>query len=135
MSITNPLQHLINLLEEVKKRSWDIPAYKGESKNSKFLYLDPNDKSVRRASEAAANHLFDERGFVIRSGKHDLMRYQYDVIELKKAEGYGWETLGIYFIVEDYDDEDNKHLFHYIVLVENENILKTNKRFGVKGGN
>jgi hypothetical protein len=125
----NPLDYLISKLEEVKKRSWDIPAYKGELKTSKLLYLDDNHRLVRNAETAAQDALFDEQGYVIRSAKHALMKHDYNLMFIEKDVEFGWRTLGIYFVVkDDYDGEEQE--YHYVLLVENRNILRTIERFG-----
>src|SRR5437764_11744218 len=98
MSIMNPLEmnYLVSLLEEVKKDVEFIGTYKGGTKTSPLYFFNPDeDKAVRSASEVATLFLFDDRGYVNREAKQDLMRNGYTVLFLEKDEEFGWQSLGI----------------------------------------
>lgn len=91
MSIMNPLQHLILLLEEVKNSS-NILIHQGKKQEN--IYLDPNHPAVYHASEYASTLLFSKRGRLEFEQKAELQRQGYYVIQLEGSSN-GWLIAGI----------------------------------------
>jgi hypothetical protein len=116
----NSLDYLLLLLEEVKRSVWDIPLYRGESKQNH--YFDPEHAAIYHASKAATDYLFDKRGLLVMQAKQELLRAGYNTVFIEKDKEFGWLTVGITITV--------KEKTVGTMLVYNETIWNTIERFG-----
>lgn len=94
MAIMNPLQHLLNLLEEVSNSN-DIKAYLGTKKEN--YYLDLEHPVVSAASYYGSSVLFNNKGRMDFEAKQNLHRAGYPVVLVEGSES-GWLIVGIYVV-------------------------------------
>jgi hypothetical protein len=97
MTITNPLQHLINLLEEVKQQSYTIRYYVDEV--SGLDILDLEHYTIDDANYIGSQLLFDEKGrlrFDVKESLHRDYGYRTVMVRSVKTDLYsGWTIAGI----------------------------------------